>query len=111
MEAAQAAPQQASTSQPVPPAPQQQSSLPNRATPTKKAPAQILKEEMRKVGKSTSGVQRVDAQGQNAGWAPTEFIDEVADLYEHGKYLTEQGNFADGEPLLREALQFFEEVV
>jgi len=111
MDAAQTAAQQASTSQPVPPAPQQQNVLQNRATPARKAPSQILKEEMRKIGKSTSGVQRVDAQGQNAGWAPTEFIDEVAELYEHGKYLTEQGNFADGETFLREALQLFEEVV
>lgn len=83
---------------------------PKKAAP--RVPAQVLKESMRrKVGKSTSGVQRIDGEGQNAGWAPSEFIDEVCAIYENGGYLAESGDFAGAEPVLREALMFFEEIV
>jgi len=67
-------------------------------------------QKMKTHGGQGATLQRLDAQGQAAGWAPVEFVDEANDVYEHGKSFTEAGKFDEGEPYLRDAYQLFEEI-
>jgi len=70
-----------------------------------------IKERLRQQGNAASGVQRVDAHGHQAGWAPDELVDEVAEMYDLAKNHLNDSNFKEAEPLLQEALHCFQEVV
>lgn len=66
---------------------------------------------MTQQGNAASGVQRVDAHGHQAGWAPDELVDEVAEMYDIAKNHLHDANFQEAELLLQEALHRFQEVV
>jgi tetratricopeptide (TPR) repeat protein len=80
----------------------------NTVVPERRITSQTLKENM---GEGGLGVQRIGSQGQDVGWAPADVVYEVAQIFDHGSQLTERGQFAEAEPILREALMYFEELV
>lgn len=99
-----AAPQQTSVK------PQAKPAAKTALTPTKGSAKLAMLQKMKAQGDQGASFQRLDAQGQAAGLAPAEFVTEVNDIYEQGQQYTEAGRYVEGEPLLREAYQLFEEV-
>jgi tetratricopeptide (TPR) repeat protein len=71
---------------------------------------QAMMQKMKAQGNKGATISRMDAQGQVAGLALLEFVEEVNEMYEQGRELAAAGRFEEAEPYLRDSYQLFEEI-